>query len=109
MGARPVLVTGTGSVGCVPVELAQRSRAGECAVELQQAADLFNPQLTQMIRELNSQLGAQVLVAANSMQMHMDFVSNPQVYGIPLSYNFKKLEHHCLLSFLFFRTLGEFA
>lgn len=81
LGARRVLVTGTGPLGCVPAELAQRSRAGECAVELMRAAALFNPQLTDMLASLNSELGADVFVAANTYTMHMDFVSNPQAYG----------------------------
>ena len=54
LGARRVLVTGSGPFGCVPAELAQRSRNGECAAELQRAAALFNPQLEQMLGQLNS-------------------------------------------------------
>ncbi|PKI32383.1 hypothetical protein CRG98_047226 [Punica granatum] len=81
LGARRVLVTGTGPLGCVPAELAQRSPNGECAVELQRAAGLFNPQLVDMINSLNSDLGADVFVAANAMQMNLDFVNNPRAYG----------------------------
>lgn len=81
LGGRRVLVTGTGPIGCVPAELAQRSRSGECSVELQRAAALFNPQLTQMLADLNSQIGANVFIAANTYTMNMDFVSNPQAYG----------------------------
>lgn len=81
MGARRVLVTGTGPIGCVPAELAQRSRAGECSVELERAASLFNPQLAQMLAELNSEVKADVFIAANTYNMHMDFIFNPQAYG----------------------------
>lgn len=81
LGARRVLVTGTGPLGCVPAELALRSRNGECSVELQRAAALFNPQLVQMINSLNSQIGSDIFIAANAQQMHMDFVSDPQAYG----------------------------
>ena len=35
LGARRVLLTGTGPMGCVPVERAMRSRNDECAAELQ--------------------------------------------------------------------------
>lgn len=82
LGARRVLVTGTGPMGCVPAELAQRSRDGECAVELQRAADLFNPQLGQMISQLNSDIGSDIFVAANAFQMNMDFISNPGAFGM---------------------------
>lgn len=74
-------MTGTGPLGCVPAELAQRSRNGECAPELQQAAALFNPQLTQMLQGLNSEVGSNVFIAANTQQMHINFITNPQAYG----------------------------
>ncbi|KAM7532154.1 hypothetical protein LguiB_035564 [Lonicera macranthoides] len=85
LGARRVLVTGTGPMGCVPAELAQRSRNGECAVELQRAASLFNPQLVDLINEINSEIGSNIFVAANALEMHMDFISDPQAYGFVTS------------------------
>ncbi|KAK7344124.1 hypothetical protein VNO77_13424 [Canavalia gladiata] len=81
LGGRRVLVTGTGPMGCVPAELAMRSRNGECDVELERAASLYNPQLVQMIKGLNQEIGAEVFIAANAYQMHMDFVVNPQAFG----------------------------
>ncbi|KAL8171855.1 hypothetical protein V2J09_023659 [Rumex salicifolius] len=81
LGARRVLVTGTGPLGCVPAELAQRGRNGQCAPELQRAAGLFNPQLISMIKEINREVGSDIFIAANTNQMHMDFISNPQAYG----------------------------
>ncbi|PIN17283.1 Triacylglycerol lipase [Handroanthus impetiginosus] len=85
LGARRVIVTGTGPLGCVPAELAMRSRNGECSVELQQAAGLFNPQLTDMLLGINSQVGADVFVAANTQLTHYDFISNPQAFGFVTS------------------------
>ncbi|KAF5482537.1 hypothetical protein F2P56_003095 [Juglans regia] len=85
LGARRVMVTGTGPLGCVPAELAMRSRNGECAEELQQAAGIFNPELVQMIQQLNSDLGADVFVAANAFQMNMDFINSPQRFGFVTS------------------------
>ncbi|CAA7403288.1 unnamed protein product [Spirodela intermedia] len=85
LGARRVLVTGTGPLGCVPAELALRSRDGNCDPELQRAASLFNPQLAQLIRNLNRDIGADVFIAANAFSMHMDFITNPQSYGFVTS------------------------
>uniref|UniRef100_A0A5B7CB87 Uncharacterized protein n=1 Tax=Davidia involucrata TaxID=16924 RepID=A0A5B7CB87_DAVIN len=85
LGARRVLVTGTGPMGCVPAELAQRSRTGECAVELQRASSLFNPQLRQMLSGLNSDIGSDVFISANAFEMHMNFISDPQAYGFVTS------------------------
>lgn len=88
LGARRVLVTGTGPLGCVPAELAMHGRNGECAAELQQAAGLFNPQLVQLLNELNSEIGSDVFVTANAFEMHMDFVSDPQAYGMSASISY---------------------
>ncbi|XP_043721279.1 GDSL esterase/lipase LTL1-like [Telopea speciosissima] len=85
LGARNVLVTGTGPLGCVPAELAQRSPDGSCAAELQRAANLFNPQLVQMVSQVNSEIGTDVFFAVNAYRMNMDFISNPQAYGFVTS------------------------
>ena len=76
------MVTGTGPLGCVPAELAMRSRNGECVPELQQASGIFNPQLAQMIQQLNSELGSNVFISANAFNMNMNFITNPQAYGL---------------------------
>ncbi|KAG0449556.1 hypothetical protein HPP92_027227 [Vanilla planifolia] len=85
LGARRVLVTGTGPLGCVPAELAMRSRTGECDPELQRAGELYNPRLVQILSELNSDAGADVFVTANAFKMHMDFITNPEAYGFVTS------------------------
>ncbi|KAI9092956.1 hypothetical protein K1719_027479 [Acacia pycnantha] len=85
IGARTVLVTGTGPLGCVPAELAQRGRNGQCSVELQRAASLFNPQLVQMLGQLNRELGSQVFIGVNTQQMHLDFINNPRAFGFVTS------------------------
>ncbi|KAL8544550.1 hypothetical protein ACS0TY_004936 [Phlomoides rotata] len=85
LGLQRVLVTGSGPLGCVPAELAQHSTNGECAAELMKAAGLFNPQLVQMLDQLNQEIGSDVFVAANTKQMHLDFISNPQQFGFVTS------------------------
>ncbi|EPS60817.1 hypothetical protein M569_13984, partial [Genlisea aurea] len=85
LGARRVLVTGTGPLGCVPAELATRSRNGECSQELQRAAALFNPQLSRILQNLNSQIGSTVFVGANTQQTNNDFIHNPQAFGFETS------------------------
>jgi phospholipase/lecithinase/hemolysin len=81
LGARRVLVTGSGPIGCAPAELATRSANGERDIELQRAAALYNPQLVRMTRELNAQFGSDVFIAVNAYRMHMDFISAPAAYG----------------------------
>ncbi|KAL2945468.1 hypothetical protein RDABS01_006226 [Bienertia sinuspersici] len=86
LGARRVLVTGTGPLGCVPGVLAsQGSSNGECAALPQQAASLFNNELTQMIQDVNNEVGANVFVASNTGRMLGNFIENPQSYGFETS------------------------
>ncbi|KAJ8649746.1 hypothetical protein MRB53_002769 [Persea americana] len=85
LGVRRALVTGTGPMGCVPAELALRSRNGECDPDLTRAAELFNPQLEQMVSGLNSDLGADIFIAANIRLSSFDFVYNPGAYGFVTS------------------------
>lgn len=91
LGARRVLVTGTGPMGCVPAELATRGTNGGCSAELQKASSLYNPQLIQMLKQLNAKIGQTVFIAADNHQMHTDFISNPQAFGIVWS--------HCIYNF----------
>ena len=81
LGARRVVVTGTGMIGCVPAELAMHSVDGECARDLTEAADLFNPQLVRMLAGLNAEIGSDVFIAANTNRVSFDFMFNPQDYG----------------------------
>ncbi|KAL6978764.1 hypothetical protein U1Q18_020430 [Sarracenia purpurea var. burkii] len=81
LGGRTVLVSGTGPLGCIPAELAARSRNGQCAVELQRGSEIFNSELTQMIQGLNRDLGSDVFIAVNAMEMHNDFITNPRAFG----------------------------
>lgn len=74
-------MTGTGPMGCVPAELAMRSRNGNCDPELTRAAELFNPQLVQMLGGLNRQIGADVFIAANTQLSNSDFIRNPSAFG----------------------------
>jgi hypothetical protein len=88
LGARKVLVTGTGPMGCVPAELALRSRNGDCDVELERASSLYNPQLIEMVKVLNKEIGADVFIAANAHRMQMDFVTNPGAFGMHTKLDF---------------------
>ncbi|XP_050206723.1 GDSL esterase/lipase At4g28780-like [Mercurialis annua] len=86
LGARRVLVTGTGPLGCVPAELAYYgSRNGECSPEPQRATGLYNPQLFQMLQQLNSQIGSDVFISANAFDMNMDLINQPQQFGFVTS------------------------
>lgn len=81
LGARKVLVTATGPLGCAPSIMAMRSKKGECAMELQQAADLFNPQVATMIGLLNKKLGSDVFIFVEAHLIYLDFITKPKDFG----------------------------
>lgn len=81
LGARRVLVTGMGPLGCVPAERAVRSANGQCAEEPQRASEIFNHLLIQMIPTLNQELGSDIFVAVNAKEIQNDFIHNPHAYG----------------------------
>ncbi|XP_040376723.1 GDSL esterase/lipase At5g33370-like [Oryza brachyantha] len=85
LGARRVLVTGVGPIGCVPAELALHSADGRCDTELQRAADAYNPQLVRMLAELNAEVGGDVFVGINTKRAHDDFIEDPQAHGFATS------------------------
>ncbi|XP_021898218.1 GDSL esterase/lipase At5g18430-like isoform X2 [Carica papaya] len=85
LGARRVMVTGTGPMGCVPAELAMRNTNGGCSAELQRAARLYNPQLVQMLQSLNSKYGSDIFIAANTQETHNNFITSPEAYGFETS------------------------
>ncbi|CAI8615632.1 unnamed protein product [Vicia faba] len=85
LGARRVLVTGTGPLGCVPAEMAMHGTDGGCSAELQRAATLYNPQLNHMVQGLNRKIGKDVFIAANTALMHSDFVNDPKAFGFTTS------------------------
>uniref|UniRef100_A0A453Q1B5 GDSL esterase/lipase n=2 Tax=Aegilops tauschii subsp. strangulata TaxID=200361 RepID=A0A453Q1B5_AEGTS len=86
LGARRILVTGVGPIGCVPAELAMHSLDGSCDPELQRASEAYNPQMEAMLNELNAEVGSgggngAVFVAVNTRRMHDDFIADPKAYG----------------------------
>ncbi|CAA6662550.1 unnamed protein product [Spirodela intermedia] len=67
------------------MEYFQQGTNGECDPELQRAAGLFNPQLVELIGELNKEIGSNVFIAANAFNMHMTFITEPEKYGFETS------------------------
>ncbi|KAL8129294.1 hypothetical protein V2J09_018449 [Rumex salicifolius] len=85
LGARRVMVPGSGPLGCVPSQLASSGSDGECAEQPQRAAALYNPLLLQMIQRLNAKLGSDVFIAANTGKMQKDFITDPKAFGFETS------------------------
>lgn len=83
LGARRVIVTGVGRLGCVPAELAlEGSLRGECVGEPQQAKAIYNPLLVQLLQDLNTNVGSHIFISSNAFDMNMDIIDNPKRYGL---------------------------
>ncbi|KAL8188571.1 hypothetical protein R6Q57_029859 [Mikania cordata] len=80
-GVRRAILMGSGPLGCAPAEMALHSKNGECAADLQAAAQLFEPQLVQMVQDVNEQFGEHVFITANTKLMHHDIITDPQAFG----------------------------
>uniref|UniRef100_A0A7N0U720 GDSL esterase/lipase n=1 Tax=Kalanchoe fedtschenkoi TaxID=63787 RepID=A0A7N0U720_KALFE len=86
LGARKVLVTGSGAIGCAPAEMAMRRQPnGRCDPTLQRAARIYNPLLADLIHQLNAEVKATVYIAADTRGLNMDLIDNPQKYGFVTS------------------------
>ncbi|XP_076927475.1 GDSL esterase/lipase At5g18430-like [Bidens hawaiensis] len=85
LGARKVLVTATGPLGCAPSVIALRTRKGECVTELQYASYLFNPRVSAMIGLLNKKLGSHVFTFVDAHHIFEDFISKPKAFGFEVT------------------------
>lgn len=81
MGARKTIVMGPGPIGCAPAERMQHSLTGECAEDLQEASALFEPLLSQMVKDLNAKYQAENFIASNNKLVHEDLINNPTAFG----------------------------
>lgn len=82
LGARNVLVTGMGPLGCIPMQLNLRnSTDGSCIEALQQMAVNYNTALKPMLKELNAEFPDAVFAYVNVFDMNMQYINNPTAYG----------------------------
>lgn len=81
MGARIVAVSSIGPIGCIPAQLARRSKNGECSESVNKLATDFNAQLKPLLAQLNTQLPGSNFVYAESFDPIFDYRSNPQKNG----------------------------
>ncbi|KAM7488050.1 hypothetical protein LguiB_025534 [Lonicera macranthoides] len=82
MGARKIVVTNVGPIGCIPYQRDVNPLAGEsCASKPNQLAQLFNFRLKGLLTELNTNLGGSKFVYADVYHVVEDIVQNYISYG----------------------------
>lgn len=83
LGARKVIVTGVGQIGCIPYELARYNGNGSrCNEDINNAIILFNSGLRKLVASLNKgQLPGAKFVYVDSYQNTRDLIANAPSYG----------------------------
>ncbi|KAB2599298.1 GDSL esterase/lipase [Pyrus ussuriensis x Pyrus communis] len=82
LGARKILVTNVGPIGCIPYERDTNPDAGDSCVEKpNQLAQLFNPELKSLLMELNANLEGSKFVYADVYRIVDDITQNYISYG----------------------------
>ncbi|PIA47129.1 hypothetical protein AQUCO_01400079v1 [Aquilegia coerulea] len=86
MGARKVVVTAIGQIGCIPYELARYNGSGKgarCNERINNAILLFNSGLSKLVDTFNNgqQLPGSKFVYTNTYKNSIDLVENAASYG----------------------------
>ncbi|KAL8130721.1 hypothetical protein V2J09_019876 [Rumex salicifolius] len=82
VGARKVLYTGLGPIGCVPLERTINLLGDHaCRDEYNTVAKTFNLKLHKLLFRLNAQLPGITLVLSNPFQLVQQLVKHPDRYG----------------------------
>ncbi|CAB4293126.1 unnamed protein product [Prunus armeniaca] len=82
LGARKIIVTNVGPIGCIPFERETTLAAGDFCVEKpNQLARLFNIQLKSLVKELSTNLEGSKFVYADVYRIVDDIIQNHISYG----------------------------
>ncbi|RZB90446.1 GDSL esterase/lipase [Glycine soja] len=82
LGARKIIVTNVGPIGCIPIQRDMNPAAGDgCVTFPNQLAQSFNIQLKGLIAELNSNLKGAMFVYADVYNILEDILNNYEAYG----------------------------
>lgn len=83
LGARKIVVTNVGPIGCIPSQRDTNPSAGDYCVSLpNQLAQLYNNQLKSLIADLSSNLKGSMFVYADVYHILEDMLNNYIVYGM---------------------------
>ncbi|KAF4372958.1 GDSL esterase/lipase At1g33811 [Cannabis sativa] len=90
LGARKMIVTSVGQIGCIPYELARfDGNNSRCNEDINKAIQIFNTQIIRLVNRFNSQFPGAKFV-------YMDFYqSTVDLYRKARSYGFEELDKGC--------------
>ncbi|MCL7029550.1 hypothetical protein MKW94_010412 [Papaver nudicaule] len=80
LGARRFIISGVGSLGCIPSILAQSDGEG-CSDSVNQLIIPFNTNVKAMMNKLNANLPGAKFIYLDIYKMFQNILTNPRVYG----------------------------
>ncbi|KAK1403706.1 GDSL esterase/lipase [Heracleum sosnowskyi] len=80
LGARKVIISGLGLLGCIPSILSQSS-SGHCSEEVNQLVLPFNTNLKTMVNNLSTNLPGSHFIYLDIHNMFQDILRNSRLYG----------------------------
>jgi len=81
LGARKVLVSGVGPLGCIPSRLAKGSLDGSCIASENELVVGFNAALKPLLLELTQTLPGSIFVYGNAYDAVLGLINNPNPEG----------------------------
>ncbi|KAK9115159.1 hypothetical protein Syun_021956 [Stephania yunnanensis] len=80
LGARKLVFTGIGPLGCIPSQRA-KSKQGGCLLRVNQWVSQFNSQVKKLLLALNRGLPGSEFTFADTYPVVLDLIMNPESYG----------------------------
>ncbi|KAF9623575.1 hypothetical protein IFM89_003365 [Coptis chinensis] len=81
LGARKIVLTGIGPLGCAPSQLSMSSGNDGCVQRVNNLAKIFNGRLLQMMKTLNASLPGSFFVYQDTYSFISELIKNPFRYG----------------------------
>ncbi|ONK73169.1 uncharacterized protein A4U43_C04F27990 [Asparagus officinalis] len=80
LGARKFVISGVGSIACIPSILAQNMLT-RCSPDVDNLVNPFNNKVKAMVNTLNTNLPRSKFIYVDIYRMFMDIINNPRLYG----------------------------
>ncbi|KAK9194675.1 hypothetical protein WN944_005382 [Citrus x changshan-huyou] len=82
LGARKIVVSEIGPIGCVPAITSQNKHKGKCVEHKNQLVSEYNSMLPAMLQNLTSSLQGSSFVNGHAYRLASDAIINPSNYGL---------------------------
>ncbi|KAJ7560522.1 hypothetical protein O6H91_04G133600 [Diphasiastrum complanatum] len=85
LGAKKIVVSAVGPLGCIPSQINQRSQSDACVDYINNYIVSFNAALKLLVARLNQELPDAIFVYSNAYDSVMALINNPAQYGFKVA------------------------